>query len=583
MTGSGGWPLSVFLTPDLRPFVGGTYFPPRAGLGRISFPQLLRKVGEAWRTQREQIDRSAGLVTEHLRLIGRGEEQPAERGAIGRDEMERAVQELAGRFDARRGGFGPAPKFPPDGALALLLREHARSAESAPSRMAEKTLEAMALGGMYDQIGGGFCRYSVDENWLVPHFEKMLYNQALLVPVYLDAWRLSGKPLYRRVAEESLDFVRRELTAEEGGFWSSLDADSEGEEGRFYVWTPDEVRSVLGDEDGTSFCRLYGVTPEGNFEGRSIPNLLGAEPAGEDGAAARSAALRARLLAARERRVRPATDDKVLTAWNGLMISAFARAWQVLGRAEDLDSARRAALFVMDRLMRGDRLLASHRDGDSRLNAYLDDYAFFARGLLDLYESCFEERFLHAADRLAATIVARFEDPQRGGFFFTSDDHETLLTRNRSLQDGALPSGAGVAAELLLRLGLHLGSAPYRESASKALESARPSVRRMPSAFASILLAADLAAGPTLEVALVGDPAEPATRALLETVHRRFRPRLALALARPGQSVEGLPLLEGKSALEGKPTAYVCRDYACQAPTTRPDELERLLDEAESA
>jgi uncharacterized protein YyaL (SSP411 family) len=272
-----------------------------------------------------------------------------------------------------------------------------------------------------------------------------------------------------------------------------------------------------------------------------------------------------------------------LTAWNGLMISAFARAYQVLGREADLESARRAALFVMDRLMQEDRLLASHREGQSRLNAYLDDYAFFARGLLDLYETCFEPRFFRAADRLAATLVARFEDRQRGGFFLTSDDHEPLLARSRSAQDGALPSGAGVAAELLLRLALHLDSESYRRTAARALESARPAVRRMPSAFASLLLAADSFAGPTLEVAIVADPGAPETRAFLEIVHRSIRPRLALALSPPGEPVEELALLRGKSALEGRPTAWVCRDYACRQPTTRPEELERLLDEAERA
>jgi len=583
MTGSGGWPLSVFLTPGLRPFVGGTYFPPRPGLGRISFPELLSKVAEAWRERREEIDSSAGLMAQHLRRIARGEEDPAARGAIGREEMEQARRELEARFDASRGGFGPAPKFPPDGALAILLRHHARTADPSALRMAERTLEAMALGGIYDQVGGGFCRYSVDEIWLVPHFEKMLYNQALLVPLYLDAWRLTGKPLYRRVAEESLDFVRRELTAGEGGFWSSLDADSEGEEGRFYVWTPEQVRSVLGDEEGDRFCELYGITAQGNFEGRSIPNLLGTGHDDGDDPASRTASLRARLLEARERRARPATDDKVLTAWNGLMISAFARAAQLLGRDSDLDSARRAARFVMDRLMRDDRLLATHREGQSRLNAYLDDYAFFVRALIDLYETCFEPGLLRAADRLAASLVARFEDRERGGFFFTSDDHEELLARNRSGQDGALPSGAGVAAEALLRLGLHLDSSSCREAARRALESSRPAVRRLPSAFTTLLIAADLAAGPALEVAVIGDPADPATSALLDAVHRRCRPGLALAVARPGEPADDLPLLRGKTALEGKPTAYVCRDYACKEPTTRPDELERLLDEAETS
>jgi len=588
LTGAGGWPLSVFLTPELQPFFGGTYFPPQDGPGRPGFPGLLQQLQGVWVERREQAHRSAAHLTEQLRRIAGGlvEGQGTER--VGRAEVARGASELTQRFDARWGGFGSAPKFPPDGGLALLLREHARSGKAYALSMVCKTLDGMALGGMYDQVGGGFARYSVDEKWLVPHFEKMLYNQALLVPLYLDAWRLTAAPLYRRVVEETLDFVRRELTDSGGGFHASLDADSEGEEGRFYVWTPGQIDEQLGSDAGALFRETYGVTAAGNFEGQSIPCLLGgslaerAAQAGidEDELVVRLAPLRRRLLARRETRVRPGTDDKILTSWNGLMIGAFARAHQVLGREEDLAAARAAADFALAHLRREDRLLVTYREGQGRLNAYLDEYAFLGRALLDLYESCFDPRYIRNAERLARTLIARFADTEQGGFFFTSDDHEALLTRNRSLHDGALPSGAGVATEFLLRLAVHLDDETLREPALRTLEGYRATVGRMPSAFASLLVAADFAEGPIQEVALLGDLDDPATGELLAVVHGRFRPRLVLACASPTAApgeLEGLALLRGKTALEGRPTAYVCRDYACQQPTTDPAELERML------
>jgi hypothetical protein len=434
-------------------------------------------------------------------------------------------------------------------------------------------------------VGGGFARYSVDERWLVPHFEKMLYNQALLVPLYVDAWKLLRKPLYRDVVAQTLDFVRREMTDAEGGFHSSLDADSEGEEGRFYVWTPREVREVLGTEEGDLFCEIYSIADAGNFEGRNIPNLLGGsleEQARERGLDRkelrdRMSAARAGLLDARERRVRPGTDDKVLTAWNGLMISAFAGAYQVFGRDEDLRSARSAADFVLSRLMDGDRLRVSYRAGQVRLNAYLDDYAFLVRALLDLYEACFDPDYLWTAQRLARSLVKHFEDREKGGFFFVSDDHEALLTRNRSQHDGALPSGAGVAVEAMARLALHLDDAPFRAVANKALEAYGPIVARSPSAFASMLVAADFVRGPVVELAIAGPPEHPLTREMLAVAHGEYRPRLALAVGAPETAGGEVAMLAGKQACDGRPTAYVCRDYACRSPVTDPQALARQL------
>jgi uncharacterized protein YyaL (SSP411 family) len=587
LTGAGGWPLSAFLTPDREPFYAGTYFPPRDRHGQPGFLSLLRGIRHAWDESRDDVLRSAGQLTEKLGLIARGAGGEAEGRTVDQHHQMLAVADLARRFEPPWGGFGGAPKFPPDGAIALLLREHARSGEKTPLGMAERTLDAMALGGMYDQVGGGFARYSVDERWLVPHFEKMLYNQALLVPLYVDAWKLLRKPLYRDVVEQTLDFVRREMTDAEGGFHSSLDADSEGEEGRFYVWTPLEVREVLGTEEGDLFCEVYSITDAGNFEGRNIANLLGGpleEQARERGLDPgelrdRMRAARAGLLDARERRARPGTDDKVLTAWNGLMISAFAVAYQLFGRDEDLRSARGAADFVLSRLMDGDRLRVSYRAGEIRLNAYLDDYAFLARALIDLYEACFDPDYLWTAQRLARSIVEHFEDRETGGFFFVSDDHEALLTRNRSQHDGALPSGAGVAVEAMARLALHLDDDPFRAVADKALEAYGPTVARSPSAFASMLVAADFARGPVVELAIAGPPEHPLTREMLAVVHAEYHPRLALAVGAPGAAGRELALLAGKPVRDGRPTAYVCRDYACRSPVTDPQALARQLRE----
>ncbi len=581
MTGQGGWPLSVFLTPDGKPFYGGTYFPPDDRFGRPGFPAILEAVRVAWTTRHDEIVDTAEEVAQRLRAATSVSAEPAGAERIGPRQTAAAVAELASRFDATWGGFGPAPKFPPHASLALLLREHARPGDGKPLNMAETTLDRMARGGMYDQIGGGFARYSTDGRWLVPHFEKMLYDQALLVPVYVDAWRVTGKPLYRRVVLETLDFVRREMTSPEGGFYASLDADSEGREGVYYVWTPDELKSVLGPADAALFGTTFGIAPPGNFEGKSIPNLLDgslaerARSAGldEDALVARLLPLRAKLLAARRKRSRPATDDKVLTAWNGLMISAFARAYDAFGREDDLRSARRAADFVLAHLAKDDRLLVSWRGGRAHLNAYLDDYAFLARGLVDLYESAFERRDLDRAAALARTMLSRFSDGH-GGFHFTSDDHELVLARTRSTYDGAIPAGSAVAAETLLRLALHLDDDVLRKAGLKPLTALRRLADRAPTAFATLLNASVFAdAREVVELAVVGPRDAPGTRALLAAARRRYIPARVTAWMDPSSGPSDLPLLKGKTLVAGRPAAYVCRDYVCEKPVTDPDAL----------
>jgi uncharacterized protein YyaL (SSP411 family) len=576
MTGHGGWPLNVFLTPEGKPFFGGTYFPPEDRSGRPGFPTLLAAVHDAWTTRRDEIESSASEIASRLKAASGVVAAPAGGEPVGPKETTRAADDLKSRFDATWGGFGPAPKFPPHAGLALLLREHARTGDPKVLVMVTTTLDRMAEGGMYDQIGGGFSRYSTDPRWLVPHFEKMLYDQALLVPVYVDAWLVTGKPLYRRVVLETLDFVRREMTSSDGGLYASLDADSEGHEGIFYVWTPDQIKAVLGPEDGAFFCKTYGIQVPGNFEGKSIPNLLGGPLAG-DTVVAGVAPMKAKLLAARGKRARPATDDKVLTAWNGLMISAFARAYDAFDREEDLRSARRAAGFVLAHLAKGDRLLVSFRGGKAHLNAYLDDYAFLARGLLDLYESGFDRRDLDRAAALTRTMLGRFGDGH-GGFHFTSDDHEAILARTRSTHDDAIPAGSAVAAETLLRLALHLDDAAFRKAGLATLAALRPLVERAPAGFASLLNASAYGPGKdVLEIALVGARDAAGTRSLLSTARARYIPARALEWFDPAAGPSDLPMLKGKMLLGGKPAAYVCRNYACDAPVTDPADLAKAL------
>ena len=404
----------------------------------------------------------------------------------------------------------------------------------------------------------------------------MLYDQALLVPVYVDAWLVTGKPLYRRVVIETLDFVRREMTSPDGGLYASLDADSEGHEGIFYIWTPEELKEVLGEEDGAFFGKSYGVQAPGNFEGKSIPNLLGGSLA-DEALVARLAPMKAKLLAARGKRVRPATDDKVLTAWNGLMISAFARAYDAFGREDDLKSARRAADFVLSHLAKGDRLLVSFRDGKAHLNAYLDDYAFLARGLVDLYESAFDRRDLDRAAALTRTMLGRFGDGH-GGFHFTSDDHEKILARTRSTYDDAIPAGSAVAAETLLRLALHLDEASFRKAGWATLTALRPLAERAPAGCATLLNASAYAErDKVVEIAIVGPRDASGTRALLAAARARYLPARGLAWFDPAAGPSDLPLLKGKTLSAGKPAAYVCRNYACDAPVTDPAALAKAL------
>ena len=558
MSGHGGWPMTVFCDPDGVPFYGGTYFPPDEGRGMPSFRLVMEAVADAYANRRDELRARAPEMRSRLGAIGRIEPSDESPGAA---LLNAALARLREGADMERGGFGGAPKFPPSSALELLLAR----GETDP---VELTLDAMMAGGIYDHIGGGFARYAVDAAWLVPHFEKMLYDNAQLARLYLHGWQALGHERYRRVCEETLDWMLREMRGPEGGFFSALDADSEGEEGRFYVWTPAQIRDVLGEAAGP-ILEYYGVSEEGNFEGRNVLHL--ASGAGAPAPDGHEQARRA-LYVARSRRPRPGLDDKRLTSWNALAIAALAEAGAVLGREDYLEAARTCADFVLDALHDDEgRLLRSFKDGESRLNAYLEDHAFLLEALLALYEASFEPRWFERAQCLADTTIARFGDPERGGFFSTSDDHEALIARRKEVGDHPIPSGNSSAALGLLRLAAMTGDRSYEGQALGVLRLFAKAAPRQPDAFAHLLRALDFQLSPTREVALVGDDLVE----LAAVVRAEHRPHLVLAGGPEGTTSP--PLTKGRSAIDGKPAAYVCERFACQAPVTDPPELARLL------
>ena len=586
MTGSGGWPLTVFLTPDLRPFYGGTYFPSDDRYGRPGFPRLLTEIAKAWKERRRELLEGAEKLTAALRTA-------ATEGSAGQAPVEAATSErlaavLKERFDSQWGGFGGAPKFPPSGSICALLRRYAAGGDRQLLEMATVTLDRMAYGGMYDQLGGGFHRYSVDHMWLVPHFEKMLYDNALLSGAYLDAYQVTGRELYRRTAVDTFDYVIREMTDASGGFHSAEDADSEGEEGKFYVWSRGDIMGVLGEDDGAVFCRLYGVTEGGNFEGHNIlhvaigPQSLAAElGVSETALWTRIAAMRTALLAVRGRRIAPGRDDKVLASWNGLMVSSLARGYQVLGEERLLVAAERAGRFILAQLVNDGELLHTFRQGQAKLPGYLDDYANVANALVDLYEGTFDRSWLNAADELCAGMVELFYDEKDAAFFFTSSRHHHLLTRTKPLYDGATPSGNAIAALALLRLARIADRPRYAEAAEAVLRVASPGMARNPMAFTHMMRAVDFYIGPSVEIAVVGTTGAEDTRSMLAAVRGPFMPNKVVAFADPAapdKEARPLALLADRPMVSGAATVYVCENYACKTPLTDPKQVETLLD-----
>ena len=563
MTGHGGWPLNVFVDPEGVPFFGGTYFPPDSRHGMPSFRQVLEGVAEAWATKREEIRVAAPQTVGRLASISRVRPSDVE---LSPDLLEEAERTLTSQFDAVHGGFGSAPKFPPASALEFLMMRGTPTAV----QIVTTTLERMAEGGIYDQVGGGFARYSVDAEWLVPHFEKMLYDNALLARAYLHAWQLTGNEVFRRVCEETLDWALREMRGPEGGFYSALDADSEGEEGKFYVWTEDELRDLLGAEADV-LIGYWGVDHGPNFEGRSILHV-----AGRDVDPALLARAREKLYAARAQRVWPGLDDKRITSWNALMIAALADAGAVLERADYVEAARACADFI-DRDMRDQdgRLLRTYKDGRASLNAYLEDHAFLMEALLVLYEATFETKRFTRARELGDAIIDRYRDDEGGGFFATSRDHEALVVRPKDFEDHPIPSGNSAAAYGLLRLNAFTAERDYEERALEVFRLLGEAAGRHAQAFGHLLQAMHFHFSPTREVALVGEDLD----ALAQVVRRRLHPTIVLAGMRPedSEAETAIPLLRGRTPEDGKPTAYVCENFTCNLPVTEPVALERQL------
>jgi uncharacterized protein YyaL (SSP411 family) len=570
ISGHGGWPMTVFLDPDGVPFYGGTYFPPDTSRGMPSFQMVMEAVVHAYETQREEIRERAPATRARLSAIGEVEPRPDLPGPA---DLEGAVERLLGAADRRNGGFGGAPKFPPASSLELLLA-------CGEAEHVELTLDRMLAGGIYDQIGGGFARYAVDAIWLVPHFEKMLYDNALIARAYLHGWQELGYDRYRRVCEETLDWMLREMRGPEGGFYSALDADSEGEEGKFYVWTPTEIREVLAaDPNCINFdsqqeyklMQFWGISEEGNFEGANI--LHRAEGANAEKPEGLAEARRA-LFEARSQRVWPGLDDKRLTSWNGLAIAALADAGAVLGRDDYRDAARACATFLLEQLRDSDgNLLRTYKDGRAHLNAYLEDHAFLLEALLALYEATFEPRWFTEARMLADTMIERFGDPERGGFYSTSADHEELIARRKEVGDHPIPSGNSSASMGLLRLAALTGDQRYEETGTGAFALfGKPAVEH-PDAFAHMLRALDFHLSPTREVALIGEELDD----LAAVVRGKNRPHLVLAGGPEGTSEP--PLLKDRATVDGKPAAYVCENFTCQLPVADPEELKRQLED----
>ncbi len=593
LTRQGGWPMSMFLTPGLQPFFGGTYYPPVDSYGRPSFKRVLLHVVGLWQEQRDAIEQQAGQVTEHVQEMMRLEKGEAELGELGDALLRKAASVLRRTFDPTYGGFGSAPKFPHPLELRLLLRVARRFDDQDALAMVQFTLDHMARGGLYDQLGGGFHRYSTDARWLVPHFEKMLYDNGLLTLAYLEAFQATGAAFYREVVEETLAYVLREMTSPEGPFFSTQDADCEGEEGKFFVWSPGEIERVLqsptlGREDAELFCSVFDVSPDGNWEGHNIlhrgrtdeqESRLLDIPVEE--MRQRLSRCKAQLLEVRNKRVWPSRDEKFLTSWNGLMIAAMAQAYQVLGKPEYLRAAQNAARFILTRMRQPDGKLWRTSSGGShpplttpKFNAYLEDYSFLLDALVSLYEADFDPAWIEAAVSLAEVMIDQFWDDADGGFFYTGRDHERLITRTKDPHDSSIPSGNSMAAMALLRLARLTGRKDFQDRAERTLRLFANLLSAAPQAAAQMLIALDFHLGPVREFALVGDLKHSDTQEALRLIRQQFDPCRVVALKpatdsgpshKTGDVDKTIPLLAGKAAL-GQVTTYICRDFTCQQP-----------------
>jgi hypothetical protein len=585
MTGSGGWPLSVFLTPEGKPFFGGTYFPPKDIYGRPGFEKVLLSIADAWKDRRQQLIESSDKISEVLSGLTR----PGEKERLSPKILKAGFDYFKSTFDSVNGGFGSAPKFPQPTNLSMLLSYWYRTKEDEALKMVEKTLDAMAGGGIYDHIGGGFHRYSTDERWLVPHFEKMLYDQAQLSRVYIEAYQVTGRQEYAATAREIFDYVLRDMTDSRGGFYSAEDADSEGKEGAFYVWETEQIESVLDEEEAEIFAEYYGVTKEGNFEdNKTILNVSAskeqlAKKFQKDSEAITEILTNARrkVFKARQKRIRPHRDDKIITSWNGLMISSMAYGGAVLQQEKYVQAARRAAKFIMDASYKNGRLMRYYRDERAIEPGFVDDYAFVITALLELYQASFESEWLVEAKTLAEQMIELFGDDEHGGFFLTGKDSEKLIARIKPSSDGVIPSGNSASALVLLKLGRLTMNQSFTERGVKVLESFSQQLKQSPGYSSEMLSALNFRLGPSQEIVIAGDADAADTEQMLELVYSKYLPN-AVILLHPNEKrdnfiEETVPFVSNLTAVEGKATAYLCEDYTCKQPVSDTDDLEKLL------
>ena len=576
LTGHGGWPLTIIMTPDQKPFFAGTYLPKKGRQGMIGLIELLDRIRIAWQSNRENLIYSAESITEAMDSYFVMDNNNEE---LSKDSIDQAYKELESSFDETYGGFGHAPKFPIPHNLSFLLRYWKLTGQRKALEMVEKTLDGMYRGGIFDHIGYGFSRYSTDKKWLVPHFEKMLYDNALLAIVYLETYQATGKEEYARVADKIFTYILRDMTHPEGGFYSAEDADSEGIEGKFYVWSPDEIVEILGQEEGEQFCQYYGITPGGNFEGKSIPNRIHAYNSAHENELI-IAPLRQKIFAAREKRVHPHKDDKILTSWNGLMIAAMAIGGRVLNKPNYTKAAQRALDFILANLINQDgRLLARYRDGHAAYLAYLDDYAFLVWGLIELYQTTFAVKYLQKAIELNRQMLDLFHDKENGGLFLYAKDGEELIARPKEVYDGALPSGNSVAALNMLRLARITGDFYLEEMAYNQLNAFAGMVGKNPSAHSYFLMAAIFGLHPTKEIVLAGDSRDINMQKMFKLVHKYFLPEAVIIFkdvaAKEQLLLDQVPYIKGQDPIEGKATAYICENYSCQAPISDIKEFEK--------
>ena len=598
LTGSGGWPLHIIMTPQKKPFFAATYIPKESRFGQVGMKELIPKIKELWASRRNELLDSAAKIAEFLEETETRQSR-ASAEELGASTLDEAYFQLSGSFDEQNGGFGGAPKFPSAHNLTFLLRYWKRTSDRRALEMVEKTLKTMRLGGVYDQLGFGFHRYSTDAKWLVPHFEKMLYDQAMLAMAYTEAYQSTGDELFKQTAREIITYVLRDMTDPVGGFYSAEDADSEGEEGKFYLWTREEITQTLPAREADFANKIFSVEKDGNFadmvtrkrSGRNVlhlkkpPNQFAIdEHTSSADVQQRLEEARQRLFEARQRRVHPGIDDKILVDWNGLMIVALSKAAQVFGDVTYAGAARRAADFILDKMLERtqNRLYHRYRDGEAKVDGLLNDYAYVVWGLLELYETVFDERYLQHAVELTENMLKRFWDEQQGGFYLTADDADVALVRTKEIYDGALPSGNSVACLILIRLAHMTGEARYEQKAAQLMSSFSSVVSRAPSACTQLMSALDFAIGPSCEVVIVSGSDEGDTKRMLEALRSRFAPRKVVtqssSLSRLQKKPYSYALPEGLTSSEGKATVYVCCNRVCNQPTTDPNKMLNLID-----